>query len=81
MIDSNKKLNIGSGKEIAICDLASLIKEIIGYKGSLEFGVSKLDGTPRKLLDVTRLNAKGWSNRISLKQGVASTYMRFKNHH
>ena len=82
LIEKNlSHLNIGSGKEIAIRDLAEVIKETIGYKGKLEFGVSKLDGIPRKLLDSTRLNAMGWSNGISLEDGLVSAYIGFKNHH
>jgi GDP-L-fucose synthase len=82
LIDENiSLLNIGSGEEIAIRDLAEVIKETIGYKGNLEFGVSKLDGTPRKILDSTRLNAMGWTRAISLEYGLVSTYIGFKNHH
>jgi GDP-L-fucose synthase len=82
LIDENiSLLNIGSGEEIRIRDLAEVIKETIGYKGNLEFGVSKLDGTPRKLLDSTRLNAMGWTRAISLEYGLVSTYIGFKNHH
>jgi GDP-L-fucose synthase len=80
LIDENiSHLNAGSGEEIEIHDLAELIKNIIGYKGKLEFGVSKPDGTPRKLLDSTRLNVKGWTRAISLEYGLVSTYNWFKN--
>jgi GDP-L-fucose synthase len=82
LIDENiSLLNAGSGEEIQIHDLAELIKKTIGYKGKLEFGGSKSDGIPRKLLDSTRLNAKGWDRAISLEFGLASTYNQFKNHY
>ncbi len=74
-------LNIGSGEEIEIRNLAKLIKNIIDYKGKFEFDVSKLDGTPRKLLNSNRLNAIGWSTTISLKNGLNSVYSSFKSHH
>ena len=72
---------MGSGEEIKIHDLAELIKKTIGYKGNLEFDEEKSDGVPRKILDSTRLNAMGWSNGISLEDGLVSTYNGFKNHH
>jgi len=82
LIDENiSHLNAGSGEEIEIHNLAELIKNTIGYKGKLEFGVSKPDGTPRKLLDSTRLNAKGWDRSICLEDGLISAYNWFKEHH
>ena len=82
LIDENiSHLNAGSGEEIDIHNLAELIKKTIGYRGKLEFSGSKSDGTPRKLLDSTRLNAKGWTRAISLEYGLVSTYNWFKNDH
>ena len=82
LIDENiSHLNVGSGEEIEIHDLAELIKKTIGYKGKLEFDEEKSDGTPRKIMDSTRLNAKGWDRAISLEYGLVSTYNGFKNHH
>ena len=72
--DNVSHFNVGSGQEIEIKELAQLIKKIIRYKGKLEFDVSRLDGTPRKLLDSTRLNSLGWSRKISLKDGLNSVY-------
>jgi len=72
-------INIGSGNEITIRDLALKIKDIIQYKGVLEFDNSKLDGTPRKLLDSTRLNVLGWSDKISLGHGLVSNYNDYKS--
>ena len=70
----NDFLNIGTGKDITIKDLALLIKDIVGYRGELTFDSSKPDGTPRKLLDVSRLHATGWKERYSLRDGLKMTY-------
>jgi len=72
--DSNEIINIGTGWDIAIGDLAHLICQTIGYKGHIVFDVSKPDGTPRKVLDVSRLNNLGWKASISLAEGIASVY-------
>lgn len=73
----NDFLNIGVGKDISIKDLALLIKDIVGYKGKITFDISKPDGTPQKLLDVSRLNAAGWQAKISLRDGIGATYNWF----
>jgi GDP-L-fucose synthase len=70
----NDFLNIGTGKDLTIKDLALLIKDIVGYKGELTFDTSKPDGTPRKLLDVSRLHATGWKEKYSLRDGLTMTY-------
>ncbi len=70
----NDFLNIGTGKDITIKDLALLIKDIVAYKGELTFDTSKPDGTPRKLLDVSRLRATGWKEKYSLEEGLKMTY-------
>jgi GDP-L-fucose synthase len=70
----NDFLNIGTGKDIPIKDLALLIKDIVGYKGELTFDASKPDGTPRKLLDVSRLHETGWKEKYSLRDGLTMTY-------
>ncbi|MFY8096323.1 MAG: GDP-L-fucose synthase [Flavobacterium sp.] len=67
-------LNIGSGKEISIKDLALLIKDIVGFKGEIYFDTEKPDGTPRKLMDVTKLENLGWKYKISLKEGIENVY-------
>jgi GDP-L-fucose synthase len=67
-------INIGTGEEVSIKELALLIKEVVGFAGDLEFDTSKPDGTPRKLTDVTRLHALGWRHRIGLRKGLAETY-------
>lgn len=72
--DGEDFLNIGTGKDISIGELATLIKEVSGYKGALEYDSSKPDGTFRKLLDVSRLNELGWQPSISFREGVRRTY-------
>ncbi len=67
-------LNIGSGKEISIKDLAIEISKIIDYKGEIEFDNSKPDGNPRKLLDSSKINKIGWSHKVSLEDGLRKTY-------
>jgi GDP-L-fucose synthase len=67
-------VNIGTGKEISIKDVAYLIKEIVGYKGEILFDKSKPDGTPRKLTDITKLKSLGWKHSIELKEGIAMVY-------
>lgn len=73
-------LNIGTGEEVTIRTLAQLICEVIGYDGELIFNHQKPDGTPRKVLDVSRLHQLGWQHRISLKQGLKKTYLWYLNH-
>jgi GDP-L-fucose synthase len=67
-------VNIGVGKDITIGELAELIKEIIGFKGEIRRDLSKPDGTPQKLLDITKLSSLGWKAKISLKDGIEQTY-------
>ena len=67
-------LNVGTGTDLSIKDLALMIKEIVGYTGEIVHDTSKPDGTPRKLMDVSRLHALGWQHRISLPQGIRKVY-------
>ncbi len=67
-------INIGSGEDVTIKELAELIKKIVGYQGEIKFDVSKPDGTPRKLLDVTLLNELGWKYTTSLEEGIKKAY-------
>ena len=67
-------INIGSGEEVSIKELAIMIKKVIDYKGDLVFNSDYPDGTPRKLLDVSRLNAMGWKSKIKLQDGLKSVY-------
>jgi len=73
-------INIGSGKDITVADLARLIKEVVGFAGEIVFDDSKPDGTPRKLLDSSRINSMGWKPRITLKEGIETTYQWFLEH-
>ena len=74
-------VNVGVGKDISILELAELIKEIVGFEGEIVNDLSKPDGTPRKLLDVTRLNDLGWEAQISLEEGIKDTYEWFKRNY
>lgn len=70
-------VNIGTGEDMPIGELAMLIKDIVGYNGSLEYDTSKPDGTPRKLLDVSKLHALGWRSSIGLREGIEKVYHEF----
>ncbi len=71
------QVNVGTGEDLSIADLAHLVAETVGYEGELQFDPDKPDGTPRKLLDVSRLHALGWRHRIDLPQGLTGTYQWF----
>lgn len=72
--EGNISLNIGTGKEISIMELAELIKKIIGYQGGIVWNTSKPDGTSRKLLNVSRIHGLGWKHSIELEEGIKSVY-------
>jgi GDP-L-fucose synthase len=78
--DDEPIVNVGWGRDVTIRELAELIVSVVDYKGHLVFDSSKPDGTPRKLLDTSRLARLGWQPRISLEQGIESTYAWFKEH-
>ncbi|MDO3642485.1 GDP-L-fucose synthase [Mucilaginibacter sp. L3T2-6] len=77
--DEEGLVNIGTGEDLSIKDLAFLIKDIIGYAGEIKFDVNKPDGTPRKLMDVTKLHNKGWRHTIELPEGIRLAYQDFLN--
>jgi GDP-L-fucose synthase len=77
--DEKMFINVGSGEELSIKSLAELIKEIVGYKGEIEWDHSKPDGTPRKLMDSGRLHEMGWKCKISLREGIENEYKKFKS--
>ena len=80
--DGNVPVNIGTGKDISIKELAELIKHIVGFKGSIRWNLDKPDGTPRKLLDVNLINRLGWTYRIKLEAGLRNVYIeKFKTNH
>jgi len=71
-------INIGSGKDITIDDLAKLIAEIVGFEGKIIHDETKPDGTPRKLMDVSRINQLGWKYKTELREGLTKTYKWFE---
>ena len=71
-------VNVGTGIDVSIFELAELIKEVIGYAGNIEKDISKPDGTPRKLLDVSKIHSLGWKHKIDLKQGISLVYNEVK---
>jgi len=75
--DEEEIVNVGTGKDITIRGVAELVQKVVGFSGDLQFDTSKPDGTPRKLLDVSKINKLGWSPRIPLREGLASTYQWF----
>lgn len=77
--DGETTLNVGTGKELTIKELANMIKETVGFKGDIIWDSSKPDGTPRKLVDITKILATGWRPEIELKDGIKSTYEWYCN--
>ena len=71
-------VNIGSGTDLTIKDLALLIKDIIGYTGEIKLDATKPDGTPRKLMDVSYLHSLGWKHKIELPEGIKMVYEDFR---
>ncbi len=78
--DAEEHINVGTGEDLSIRELAELVRSIVHPDAELRFDTSKPDGTPRKLLDVSRLHGLGWKHRIELRQGIASTYEWFLEH-
>ncbi|WP_262890307.1 GDP-L-fucose synthase [Pontibacter amylolyticus] len=76
--DGRELVNIGTGEDVSIKELALLIKDVIGYEGELEFDTTKPDGTPRKLMDVSKLHSLGFKHKIELREGIALAYADFK---
>jgi len=72
-------LNIGTGTDVSIKDLALLVKKVVGYDGELKFDSTKPDGTPRKLMNVDKIHALGWSHKIELEEGIRKVYEEVKN--
>ncbi len=71
-------INVGSGKDITIKELAEIMKEVVGFEGKISFDNTKPDGSPRKLIDVSRLSKMGWKNSTSLREGLELTYNWYK---
>jgi GDP-L-fucose synthase len=79
--DQPEFVNIGTGEEISIKELALTVQAVVGYEGEIAFDATKPDGTPRKLLDVSKLNQLGWQAQTPLKDGLSATYAWFKAHY
>jgi len=75
--DEELFVNVGTGEDLTIKALAEMIKDIVGYTGELKWNTDKPDGTPRKLMDVSRLHKLGWKHRIGLREGIAAVYAEF----
>ncbi|MCC7464141.1 MAG: GDP-L-fucose synthase [Gammaproteobacteria bacterium] len=73
-------INVGCGSDISIAELAALIGEVVGFRGRIVYDASKPDGTPRKLLDVSKLGALGWAPKIGLREGITETYRWYQAH-
>lgn len=74
-------INVGTGKDVTIKELAEMVKKIVGFEGNLMWDTTKPDGTPRKLMDVSKLHAQGWKHTIELKEGIKLAYQDFLEHH
>ncbi len=73
-------LNVGTGEDLSIRELAEMVRDVVGFEGELRFDASKPDGTPRKLMDVSRLSQAGWTAKIGLPEGIKKTYQWFLEH-
>jgi len=73
-------INVGSGEDLTIAELAEMVRQVVGFDGRIVYDQTKPDGTPRKLLDVSRLRALGWAPKIGLKEGIDSTYAWYLAH-
>jgi GDP-L-fucose synthase len=72
--------NVGVGKDVSIAELAAMVAQAVGYHGDLVYDTSKPDGTPQKLLNVSRINTLGWRAEIALRQGIQTTYHHYLRH-
>ena len=77
--NDNGLVNVGWGNDVTILELAQLIKKVVGYEGELKFDTSKPDGTPQKLMDVSKLTGLGWKASITLEQGISAVYQEIKD--
>ena len=79
--DGEGHVNIGAGKEVTIRELAEMVKEVVRYRGELKFNEDMPDGTPRKLLDVSKLEGLGWKYRMELKNGIVESYKWYRENY
>ena len=77
--DEDEHINVGVGDDVTIAELAALVADIVGYSGEVEWDAAKPDGTPRKLLDISRISALGWEPQIGLAEGIGSTYEMYRS--
>lgn len=77
--DGEEWFNIGTGEDVSIRELAEMIKDVTGFNGSLVFDSSKPDGTPRKLMDVSKIHSVGWKHKIPLREGISEVYETIRN--
>ena len=77
--DEDEHINVGVGDDVTIAELAALVADVVGYYGEVEWDAAKPDGTPRKLLDVSRISALGWEPQIGLAEGIGSTYEMYRS--
>jgi GDP-L-fucose synthase len=77
--DDPRPINVGTGTDLSIKELAEMVRSVVGFEGDIMWDSSKPDGTPRKLLDTSRITALGWSPRIELRDGIAATYEWYLN--
>lgn len=75
--DQSEFINIGTGEDVAILELAEIVKQVIGFKGSIQWDTSRPDGTPRKLMDVAKLHDLGWKHQVDLEEGIQLAYQDF----
>jgi GDP-L-fucose synthase len=78
--ESPEPINVGVGEDVSIRELADTIRDVVGYRGAFDFDATKPDGTPRKLLEMSKLRGLGWRPRIDLRQGITSTYRWYVEH-
>ncbi len=78
--DEAELVNVGTGEDVSIRELAELVQRIVGYEGEIVWNASKPDGTPRKLMDVSKLHGTGWRHRIELEDGIRAVYEKFAEH-
>lgn len=72
--NSTEIVNVGTGEDVSIKELSEIVKDVVGFSGNILYDTSKPDGTPRKLLDVSKINSLGWKHKVSLKEGIQKTY-------
>jgi len=76
--DAEEIINVGTGEDLTILELCEMVRDVVRYAGEMVFDPSMPDGTPRKMLDVTRLSSLGWRPKIPLRQGIESTYLWYR---